>query len=192
MPLHHALLALLAHGESYGYELKTAVDRSVAPGAGALNIGHVYQVLDRLRRDGLVADVRAEAHGGRPERRVYAITPAGREELARWLAEPAGPMGGYRDDFWLKLVAAARTGEPALRDLLARERQALLGELRSLREQPGDALTRVLIDGAALQTEARLRLLDRVEERAAEIVAAALAATPPAAGAAPDAAAGRG
>ena len=54
MPIQHAVLALLAEGESYGYELKGDFEASIGPQWGGLNIGHLYQVLDRLVRDGLV------------------------------------------------------------------------------------------------------------------------------------------
>src|SRR5688572_1132734 len=104
MPIHHALLSLLADGESYGYELKGAFERSVGPQWGALNIGHLYQVLDRLKRDGLVAVVRAEPQPRRPDRLIYAITETGRDELARWLEAPSAPAAGYRDELYLKLV----------------------------------------------------------------------------------------
>src|SRR5947208_935140 len=72
MPIHHALLALLADGESYGYELKGAFERSVGPQWGALNIGHLYQVLDRLKRDGHVQILRADPQPRRPDRAAGA------------------------------------------------------------------------------------------------------------------------
>src|SRR5919206_733007 len=98
MALHHALLALLADGDSYGYELKGAFERSVGPQWGALNIGHLYQVLDRLKRDGHVVVVRAEPQPRRPDRLIYAITDSGRAELREWLRTPSPPAAGYRDD----------------------------------------------------------------------------------------------
>ena len=58
MPIQHAVLALLAHGESHGYEIKTSFEETVGPQWGELNIGHVYQVLDRCVRDGLVTNWR--------------------------------------------------------------------------------------------------------------------------------------
>jgi len=176
MPLHHALLSLLAEGESYGYELKGAFDRSAGPQWGALNIGHLYQLLERCKRDGLVEIVRAEPQARRPDRLIYAITDAGREELRRWLETPSAPAAGYRDDLYLKLAAAARVGRPALEGVVQRERRALLGELHALRALPGDGddrLGSLLVEGAALQLEGRLRLLDLAEERADELVAAA-------------------
>ena len=60
MPIHHALLSLLDRGESYGYELRAELERSVGPQWGQLNIGHVYQLLERLKRDRLIMVVRSE------------------------------------------------------------------------------------------------------------------------------------
>lgn len=168
MPIHHALLSLLAHGESYGYELKGSFERSVGPQWGALNIGHVYQVLDRLRRDGWVEVVRSETQPRRPDRMIYAITEDGRQELVRWLETPGLPAAGYRDELYLKLVAAARARRLAA--VIALERDSLLAERATLRSlAAGDDLSALLREGAALQIEARLRLLDLVEDKVADI-----------------------
>jgi DNA-binding PadR family transcriptional regulator len=179
VPLHHALLSLLADGENYGYELKGAFERSVGPQWGALNIGHLYQVLDRLKRDGLVEAVRAEPQPRRPDRLIYAITDAGRAELRRWLDTPSPPAAGYRDELYLKLVAAARAGEDALVGVIRGERHALLAELHALRGLAGadDDFAALLTEGAALHVEARLRLLDLAEADAAALGAAASAPT---------------
>jgi DNA-binding PadR family transcriptional regulator len=170
MALHHALLSLLAGGESYGYELRAAFERAVGPQWGALNIGHLYQVLDRLKRDGLVAVVRSEPQPRRPDRLIYAITDDGRDELRRWLFTPSAPAAGYRDDLYLKLVAAARAGTDALATVVRGEREVLLGELHALRASPApDAVSALLVDGAALQVEARLRLLELAESDAVRL-----------------------
>ena len=64
---------------------------------------------------------------------VHRITPAGREELDRWLNEPSVRTRGYRDDFFLKVMAAAHAGDPAmLAAVLQHQRVHLLTELRSL------------------------------------------------------------
>ena len=76
MPIQHAVLALLESGPSHGYELKTAFDTAVGPQWGALNIGHLYQVLERLSRDGLVTSER-RPQAVKPDRVVYEITAAG-------------------------------------------------------------------------------------------------------------------
>lgn len=114
MSIHHAVLGLLAHGPSYGYELKANFERAIGPQWGELNIGHLYQVLERLERDGLVTrkDIPQER---RPDKRMYRLTKDGRAELNRWLDEPSPRLGGYRDDVFLKLFVASRLGEQPLR-----------------------------------------------------------------------------
>jgi DNA-binding PadR family transcriptional regulator len=166
MPIHHAVLALLADGESYGYELKGAFERSVGPQWGALNIGHLYQVLDRLKRDGHVRILRADPQPRRPDRLIYAITESGAGELRRWLHTPSPLRAGYRDDLYLKLVAAARAGEAELTGLIRRERECQLAELHALGQLAAhepDPLAALLNDGARLQVESRLQLLELAE-----------------------------
>src|SRR5258705_9622365 len=107
MPIHHAVLSLLSHGPSYGYELKGAFEQAVGPQWGPLNIGHLYQVLERLSRDGMVTSRRV-SQDVKPDRVVYAITEAGSAELSSWLGLPSPRTAGFRDDFFLKMMAAAR------------------------------------------------------------------------------------
>jgi DNA-binding PadR family transcriptional regulator len=171
MPLHHAVLALLADGPSHGYQLKAEFERSVGPQWGALNIGHLYQVLARLSDDGLVSSERQTQYA-RPDRVVYALTDAGAAELDRWLAEPSERQAGYRDDFFLKLMAVTRRDDPAAcAMLLDRQRGHLLGELRNLgelsRSADEDIVVSLLIDAAQLHVQAELTFLERVEARLA-------------------------
>src|SRR5659263_63636 len=42
VPVHHAVLALLAAGPSHGYELKQQFEDAVGPQWGSPNIGHLY------------------------------------------------------------------------------------------------------------------------------------------------------
>jgi DNA-binding PadR family transcriptional regulator len=167
MAIQHAVLALLSDGPGYGYELKAAFDKSVGPHRGALNIGHLYQVLDRLSRDGLATSHRV-AQNTRPDRMVYEITDAGREELSRWLAEPSPRTGGYRDDFFLKIMAAAHTGDPeVLRSLIATQRAYLLREMHNLEQskRQADPVVSLLLAAAVRHIGADLAFLDDVEEQ---------------------------
>ncbi|MEE6260431.1 PadR family transcriptional regulator [Plantactinospora sonchi] len=166
MAIQHAVLALLAEGPSYGYELKNAFETAVGPQWGPLNIGHLYQILDRLSRDDLVRAER-QAQPVRPDRVVYEITPAGRAELDRWLAEPSPRSGGFRDDFFLKITAAVRSGSAeVLRAVLANQRGYLLRELRNLgtlRREAADPVVGLLLSAAGRHVEADLAFLDDAE-----------------------------
>jgi DNA-binding PadR family transcriptional regulator len=168
MAIQHAVLALLADQPSYGYELKTAFESSVGPQWGTINIGHLYQILDRLSRDGLVTSERVTQQV-KPDRVVYEITDLGRTELDRWLGEPSSRGGGFRDDFFLKVMAAAHTGDEAvLRGVLGRQRTYLLRELRNLHqlraEHAPDPVVTLLLAAAARHVEADLAFIGDTED----------------------------
>ncbi|WBB66432.1 PadR family transcriptional regulator [Micromonospora sp. WMMD812] len=166
MAIQHAVLALLARGPSYGYELKGDFEGAVGPQWGPLNIGHLYQILDRLSRDGLVVAAR-QPQAVKPDRVVYEITPEGRAELERWLAEPSPRAGGFRDDFFLKVTAAARSGSAAtVRAVLSNQRGHLLRELRNLdglRRKADDPVVGLLLAAAGRHVEADLAFVDDAE-----------------------------
>jgi DNA-binding PadR family transcriptional regulator len=50
----------------------------------------VYRELARLNKDGRVT-LKVVAQGGRPDKKVYAITKRGLEELKRWILAPTEP-----------------------------------------------------------------------------------------------------
>jgi DNA-binding PadR family transcriptional regulator len=178
MPVQHAVLALLARGPSYGYEIKQTVETTLGPQWGQLNIGHVYQTLDRLVRDGAVK-AGSRARGERADRIVYTITRRGRESLSQWLDTPAERSTGYRDEFFLKLAAATWEGERAARGVLRRQRAHLVTLLHALSKVTGSddvpALDDMLIQAARLHAEADLKLLDSVEAHLSEILGSGLA-----------------
>ncbi len=167
MPIQHAVLALLRQGPSHGYELKSAFESAVGPQWGALNIGHLYQVLDRLSRDGFVDSSRM-AQEVKPDRVVYRVTGAGEAELDTWLTSPSPRTAGFRDDLFLKIVAAARTGDRAvIGEVVAAQRTHLLRELRNLdtlrRDPDRETVVRLLLAAAARHVTADLTFLEDVE-----------------------------
>ena len=179
MPLHHAVLALLEAKPAHGYELKGRFEQAVGEQWGGLNIGHLYQILDRLSRDGLVESER-HPQPVKPDRLVYEITPAGREELSRWLTGPSPRSRGYRDDFFLKVMAAAQAGDAdLLAAVLRRQRAYLLTELRSLAEARAAAPSPVvglLVTAAELHARADLEVVDAAERDLTGDALAALSA----------------
>jgi DNA-binding PadR family transcriptional regulator len=192
MPLQHAVLALLAERPAHGYELKGSFEQAVGDQWGGLNIGHLYQVLERLGRDGLIESQR-QPQAVKPDRLVHRITPEGRAELARWLSEPSRRAGGFRDDFFLKIMATVQAGDSgALAGVLARQRAHLLRELRSLGQarqaaasSPVDAL---LVTAAELHVRADLGVVEAAEQQLGpEALAAGRAATVQADAVQPDA-----
>lgn len=83
--LEGCLLAIIAKGETYGYEMIEKLERY---GLSMVSEGSIYPVLIRMQKEGLVRAVtRASPHG--PRRKYYSITEKGERSLAefrqRWL-----------------------------------------------------------------------------------------------------------
>ena len=103
MALRHAMLAALLDGEASGYELAKRFDASVANFWHALP-QQLYSELRRLEEQRLVSG-RAVRQRGRPDKRVFTITPAGVEALRDFAAEPTKP-GALKEDLAVKAYAA--------------------------------------------------------------------------------------
>ncbi|MFF4364323.1 PadR family transcriptional regulator [Streptomyces sp. NPDC001604] len=181
MPLHHAVLALLADGPDHGYELKGRFEKAMGPQWGGLNIGHLYQILERLVRDGYVVPSHV-SQADRPDKTRYTLTPTGQEELQDWATSAWVRTGGFRDELFLKLFGASSLGPDALATLITAQRQTYVAELAGLtrlrRTQADDPLVSLLIDGAIAHTKADLELLDTATQRLAPIAQHPKAAAP--------------
>jgi DNA-binding PadR family transcriptional regulator len=86
MALSYAILSLLTRGDASGYDLLKSFEGSVA---NFWYAGHpqIYKELAALERRALVSH-RVVVQDGRPNKKVFRITPAGREDLLRWLRSP--------------------------------------------------------------------------------------------------------
>lgn len=76
--LELAMLAVLTRGEGHGYAL---AQRLSELGLGQIKGGALYPVLNRLESEGHVKAAWQAGEGG-PGRKVYALTPEGRQKLA--------------------------------------------------------------------------------------------------------------
>lgn len=86
MSLKHALLGFLNYTTMTGYELKQHFDHSIHHFWSA-NLSQIYPTLTQMENEGLLT-MELEYQENRPNRKVYRITEAGREELKRWLRAP--------------------------------------------------------------------------------------------------------
>ena len=81
--LKHGILGLVSYGDTTGYELMR-VFRDSLRYFWPVQTSQIYRELRTLEREGWVRVTRVE-QSGRPDKNVFSITPAGREELMRWL-----------------------------------------------------------------------------------------------------------
>ncbi len=116
MSLQAAILGFLSLEPTSGYTLKQRFDGSIRSFWTATQ-SQIYRELHTLQREGLVS-VEAVPGDGKPDRKIYALTPAGRDALARWLEEPLEPLV-LRHPLLLKVVFAARLPPERLDAILA-------------------------------------------------------------------------
>lgn len=100
MSLQHAVLVSLAEHEATGYDLTRRFDKSLGFFWSATH-QQMYRVLGQMTDAGLL-EVRTEAGQGKPDRRVYSLTDAGRDELRAWTAAPS-PLESMRSAFAVKV-----------------------------------------------------------------------------------------
>jgi len=130
------VLGLLAHAPQSGYDIKAIVDRSTRF-FWAASYGQIYPELRRLEHAGLIEGEDA-SRGGR-ERRVYRLTPAGREALVDWLLGPTVTIE-LRDESLLRLFFADALPHDEALGLLEHRRRGheqYLDVLREIDARPG-------------------------------------------------------
>ncbi|QMU97758.1 PadR family transcriptional regulator [Microbacterium esteraromaticum] len=169
MSVRQSLLAILDQGPCYGYQLRAEFDRRTGS-TWPLNVGQIYNTLERLERDGLVekGDVDEQGH-------VYwQITAAGRADVSAWLQSPVARAQGTRDELAIKLAVAATLPGVDVSAVIRRQRSASLAQLEELTsarytgadpDGPEHLAWSLVVDSMIFAAEAALRWLDRVEHR---------------------------
>ncbi|MEV5379279.1 PadR family transcriptional regulator [Streptomyces nondiastaticus] len=84
-PLVPAVLGLLLEQASHPYQMLAELRQRSDSHAAAITRGTLYNTVAALNEAGWVAVQGQQRAGNRPERTVYALTEAGREELVRRL-----------------------------------------------------------------------------------------------------------
>jgi DNA-binding PadR family transcriptional regulator len=164
--MQDAVLAFLAKEPSHGYQLRARLREALGPVGETMNAGQIYVTLTRLEKAGLVSWEQSDGLPDRPDRKVYALTPAGQRRVADWLAEVTWPRLAPTE-FHLKLVAAAtaRLADPIA--LVDAQRRGLLRQLRDAQRaalgEPDGSHAALLLEGLVLRMEADLRWLDACE-----------------------------
>jgi DNA-binding PadR family transcriptional regulator len=86
-PLALAVLALLTERPTHPYDMGRTMRERNKEASIKLNYGSLYSVLEQLLRAGFVARRETLRDTARPERTIYEITDAGRDELLDWMTE---------------------------------------------------------------------------------------------------------
>ncbi len=104
MAIKYAILGLLHYQDMHGYRIMKHIQRNFGH-MWTINYGQISRSLKDMEKEGLVSmqDVVPSDDGG-PHKKLYSITPKGREEFARWLASFPDKGMLIRDPFLLRFV----------------------------------------------------------------------------------------
>jgi DNA-binding PadR family transcriptional regulator len=105
-------LSILYNGEASGYDIRRLCTEGNFAYFVEASYGSIYPALARLEDDGLVAS-RTEQQAGKPSRKVYTITEAGKAAFCAELSEPLG-----EDMFRSPFLLFARFAHILPRDLV--------------------------------------------------------------------------
>ncbi|WP_439032569.1 PadR family transcriptional regulator [Gordonia terrae] len=127
MALEHAILVSLAERPGTGYEIGQQFDRTIGYFWSATH-QQIYRTLKKLLDDDLVS-VESISQDGRPDKKVYTISDAGRDALAEWAMTPT-PVQPLRSDIGVKLRAAEFGDLAAIIGEMKAHRDAHLAQLK--------------------------------------------------------------
>ncbi len=108
MSLDHAILGFLNYRPYSGYDLKRFFDTSVRHFWPA-DQSQIYRTLTRIAENGWT-EIEVIHQDSRPDRKLYHITPAGQDELRRWLTTPL-PSEGTRAADMIQVFFAAQLSD---------------------------------------------------------------------------------
>ncbi|OCG73879.1 PadR family transcriptional regulator [Microbacterium sediminis] len=169
MSVRQSLLAILDQGPCYGYQLRAEFERRTGA-TWPVNVGQIYNTLERLERDGLVSRDEADDQG----HVFWRITADGRAAVAAWLSAPVVRAPGARDELAVKLALAATLPGVDAAEIIRTQRRAADAQLAALRDEGRsdaspdgpEALARSLVtDAMIFAAEAEVRWLDHAEQR---------------------------
>ena len=176
MSVRYAMLALLSEGPKYGLQLREEFEARTGE-VWPLNVGQVYQTLQRLERDGLVQSDGTSDEG---PQKGFRITADGEQELARWLRTPPDLSSPPRDELVMKVLVALYVPSADVHAVIQAHRRyvvELMQRWTRIREDDaGDLNTVLAIDAELFRLDSVARWLDAAEAR---VNRAASDGTPP-------------
>jgi DNA-binding PadR family transcriptional regulator len=161
MERHLLLLGLLLNENMHGYQLNEQIEHTLGFYTD-LKKPTLYYTLDKLEKQGFIRP-EVEQEGNRPERRVYAVTEAGRAHFFDLLRNALGDFSRiyYADDIAIAFMDHLPADE--CRRLLIEKRQktqTILDHLRAVPAHSGSFAH--VIAHHIVHLEAEIIWLDRV------------------------------
>ena len=155
-----AVLSYLTQRPMHPYELGRTLRDHGDERSIKFNHGSLYMVVQQLERAGFITEQETSREGQRPERTVYALTAAGRDELHDWLRELVEEPQHEYPHFVAALSLIAALPPSEVLTLLRRRLTRLAEQRAEIRAIIDDTLAQGVPGLFLIEEEYRLTLLD--------------------------------
>lgn len=171
MSVRRLCLAMLSAGDATGYEIRKESTSGCFSYFEDASYGSIYPALAKLEADGLVT-MREERLPGKPARKVYSITQAGRAALLDMLQEEL-PPDIFRSPFLLVAMCANQAGGASIRralDQQIEQTRSKLNQLSELRSRlPDTPATKGMLWSICFGIDCMTRKIEYLEANRAEL-----------------------
>src|SRR5215831_8904029 len=143
----YILLGMLSAQKQSKYDLKLLLDKQIHHVYWSPAKSQIYGELRRLEQAGLATMTEVE-QTNRPDKRLYRITPAGREALQQWLANPDVEPDVFKSPLLLHLFFGHLLPRQALIAQFERRQQKLAAELEGYEKREQEVRDSIQAPGA--------------------------------------------
>lgn len=134
-----AILSTISMQSMHPYEMAVVMRDRGKDRDMKIKWGSLYTVVQNLEKHGLIRATSSVRQGGRPERTVYEITDAGREELVDWVRELIAIPQREQPSFEAGLSVIGALGPDEAIGLLRQRLATLEEKIREQRAELADA-----------------------------------------------------
>lgn len=174
--LKYAILGLVNREPMTGYDIKKAFEDRALTSFWHAEHSQIYPELKKLVEEGML-EYDTDIRGEKMEKKLYTITPAGRDEFLNWLRDDVPIERTYKDIFRLrtyysdslldrefeKLLQSQKKQHEEKREYLAAVKEKVFNNTPPEKGTPelGDFM---VLDGAILREDAYIAWLDKCIE----------------------------
>ncbi len=131
-PADYAVLGVLALGPAHGYDVSRQLHQGLEK-IWRLKRSQIYALLNSLEKEGLVRHERVDQET-LPPKKIFSLSPAGREVLLSWLCSPVNHIRDLRLEFLGKLHFTELICPEKKPQLVSSQLAVLCNKLNSLSE----------------------------------------------------------
>jgi PadR family transcriptional regulator AphA len=159
----YVLLGTLFSGQKHGYEIMQFLE-SALESTWRVSTSQLYVLLKRLEGKGLLQSS-VETQETRPSKRVFCLTPSGKNAFLEWLRSPTERVRDLRIEFLAKLFFFHRLSLKGGNELVNTQVKALeeiKGRIQKRQDRENDPFNKLVLGIKVMTVESWLQWL-RIE-----------------------------